>query len=383
MHTQAEPAEAQSLKNNLWGNLKVSFVLGIAGTAKNTGKTTTTAAILRALYDKNISIGLTSIGYDGEEIDNITGLPKPRFLLKTGLIVAIAETCIKVSKAKFKIIKSTNIMTPLGRILIAKVIEGGMVVIAGPNKSIELKTVLDFLKQKLGCELIIVDGALNRIAPMKETDAIILATGAARNTNIDALAYETKAICKLFNINEANSREKNLVLNHDKITIISQNIREPFTLKYSSLLDETTVIQILSKIDDAKIIYIPGMIPHTMFRKLNNMVKNHWQNKSLLIGDVFKLLAGGEALEIIKQINAVYRNNGDVKVTKKISLLAVTVNPFYPLFRFDKNKYEEGFVNSHVLLKKMKACIEIPVIDVKNQGPSVITDILYRKIKDN
>ena len=66
---------------------------------------------------------------------------------------------------------------------------------------------------------------------MKETDAIILATGAARNTNIDALAYETKAICKLFNINEANSREKNLVLNHDKITIISQNIREPFTLK--------------------------------------------------------------------------------------------------------------------------------------------------------
>ena len=82
-------------------------------------------------------------------------------------------------------------------------------------------------------------------------------------------------------------------------------------------MDETTVIQILSKIDDAKIIYIPGMIPHTMFRKLNNMVKNHWQNKSLLIGDVFKLLAGGEALEIIKQINAVYRNNGDVKVTKK------------------------------------------------------------------
>ncbi|MBU4562316.1 hypothetical protein KKB17_02785, partial [bacterium] len=55
-----------------------SKVLGILGTAKNTGKTTTTSALLEIANNKNLSVGITSIGYDGEDIDNITGLPKPR-----------------------------------------------------------------------------------------------------------------------------------------------------------------------------------------------------------------------------------------------------------------------------------------------------------------
>jgi len=60
----------------------MSLIVGIAGTAKNTGKTTTTSAILDELYNMEIPIGLTSIGYDGEEIDNITRLPKPRLFVR-------------------------------------------------------------------------------------------------------------------------------------------------------------------------------------------------------------------------------------------------------------------------------------------------------------
>jgi cobyric acid synthase len=44
--------------------------VGIIGTAKNDGKTTTLSALLRSL--KNRKIAVTGIGYDGEEIDNIT-----------------------------------------------------------------------------------------------------------------------------------------------------------------------------------------------------------------------------------------------------------------------------------------------------------------------
>ena len=127
----------------------MSFIIGTAGTAKNTGKTTTNIAILRELFKTDISIGLTSIGYDGEDIDNITGLPKPRLLLKEGTIVATSEKCLHGSTAQFDVIKSTNISTPLGKIIIAQVIKKGLVIIAGPNKSTELRYTQSIGRNKM------------------------------------------------------------------------------------------------------------------------------------------------------------------------------------------------------------------------------------------
>ena len=112
----------------------MSLIIGIAGTAKNTGKTTTTSVILGELYEKKIQVGLTSIGYDGEEIDNITGLPKPRLLLNKGTILATAEKCLKAGSAVYDILETTNITTPLGKICIVKVVEEGLAVVAGPTK---------------------------------------------------------------------------------------------------------------------------------------------------------------------------------------------------------------------------------------------------------
>jgi len=42
-------------------------VLGILGIAKDTGKTTTTSALLEIANNRNFSVSITSIGYDGEE----------------------------------------------------------------------------------------------------------------------------------------------------------------------------------------------------------------------------------------------------------------------------------------------------------------------------
>jgi hypothetical protein len=43
--------------------------VGFAGTAKNTGKTTTTLAVLEQVRTARIHTALTSIGYDGENQD--------------------------------------------------------------------------------------------------------------------------------------------------------------------------------------------------------------------------------------------------------------------------------------------------------------------------
>ena len=66
----------------------LEYILGIAGTAKNTGKTTTTNAILACLRKRGIAVFLTSIGYDGENLDNVTGLPKPKIPVEPGDIIA-------------------------------------------------------------------------------------------------------------------------------------------------------------------------------------------------------------------------------------------------------------------------------------------------------
>ncbi|MFA5482866.1 MAG: hypothetical protein WC278_05815, partial [Bacilli bacterium] len=57
-----------------------SRVIAIVGRGKNVGKTTTLNHILK-LYSDEEGISITSIGYDGEDIDNITETIKPRIYI--------------------------------------------------------------------------------------------------------------------------------------------------------------------------------------------------------------------------------------------------------------------------------------------------------------
>ena len=100
-------------------------VIGIAGTAKNTGKTTTTISLLRILNNKGIKAGLTSIGYDGESIDNITGLTKPKIVVNRGMLVAISLQCQNLGTAGIEVLESLNISTSLGKIICGTIIKEG------------------------------------------------------------------------------------------------------------------------------------------------------------------------------------------------------------------------------------------------------------------
>lgn len=354
----------------------MAFIIGAAGTAKNTGKTTTTSAILEELYKDKVSVGLTSIGYDGEEIDNITELPKPRLLLKKGSIVATAKKCLTSGTAEFQLLESTDIITPLGRIVIGKIIEDGLVVIAGPNKSSELKLVLDLLTKKWGANFIIVDGALNRIAPMVVTDGIILATGAARNTNIEELVKETRAYYELFNIPEASFEEKKLLCGQTRICLVRQDKGIVKTLEYGSLLDKNSTEQIKQHMKETDIVYIPALLSENMFSELNRNMKRLWRNKTLILKDPIKIIAGGNPQNIVYEIKILLDYGGRISVIKKLPILAVSVNPFYPLYRFDRNDYEAGFVDAQKLLISMRQAIPIPVVDVKMEGPNLLLSLI-------
>lgn len=355
----------------------MTIVVGVAGTAKNTGKTTTTSALLDEALDRNLNIGLTSIGYDGEEVDNITGLPKPRLTLKKGSIVATARKCLLSSTAKFEVIESTDIMTPLGRLYIVEIVQGGLVVIAGPNKSVELRRILGMMKKLARCDLIVVDGALNRIAPMVETDGIILATGASKNTDIVDLVAETRALNEIFSLDQTDEDIKSIFSCRRKISL-SNNALVVKELKYGFLVDKSSVSEISKFPFPFDTIFIPALITLDMLKELNCAMEENWRNKTLLLKDSTRLAVGGNPQEMIKLINRITSLGGTVKTLSRVPMLAVTVNPFFPRFRFNSNIYEAAHVDKVELKNKMKAAVPTPVIDIKTDGSSELLDTLLK-----
>ena len=65
--------------------------LAIAGTAKNAGKTTALNYLIDRFAQAGERIGVSSIGRDGEAVDQITNRPKPRIRPPVGALVATSH----------------------------------------------------------------------------------------------------------------------------------------------------------------------------------------------------------------------------------------------------------------------------------------------------
>lgn len=170
--------------------------LGIFGTAKNTGKTTVLNAALRCLWDLG-GLALTSIGFDGEDLDHITGLPKPKVVVEEGVLVVTSKGVAARATAKLELLRRLDVDTPFGPLGIYKVKSPGRVPLVGPNGSDALLKVREALRD-YEVEVFLVDGAVNRMMPFQHVDYVILATGASRSTKISELLLEVEAIVKVF-----------------------------------------------------------------------------------------------------------------------------------------------------------------------------------------
>src|SRR5713101_8467155 len=66
--------------------------LSLIGLTKNVGKTTTTNHLVEALLSEKFyraeELALTSLGLDGEAVDALTGLAKPRYVPRAEMLVA-------------------------------------------------------------------------------------------------------------------------------------------------------------------------------------------------------------------------------------------------------------------------------------------------------
>lgn len=69
--------------------------LSIIGMCKNAGKTTVLNRILSEMQETGKTLGLTSIGRDGESVDVVTQTHKPGIYVREGTLIATAVEMLK------------------------------------------------------------------------------------------------------------------------------------------------------------------------------------------------------------------------------------------------------------------------------------------------
>src|SRR5207302_7429335 len=138
--------------------------LALVGLAKNTGKTETLATILAEHAAAGISVGVTSIGRDGEERDVIDArIAKPRVYLSEGSLVASAGELVSASGLAHERLEQTGVRTPLGEVVIVRLGEPGAIEVAGPSAAGDVLAVSEAMLA-LGAEQVLIDGAIVRRA---------------------------------------------------------------------------------------------------------------------------------------------------------------------------------------------------------------------------
>ncbi|SHF12382.1 hypothetical protein SAMN02745164_01828 [Marinitoga hydrogenitolerans DSM 16785] len=315
--------------------------ISIVGLEKNTGKTETLNYIIKHLEKK---IGITSIGIDGESIDQVTATPKPEIEIKEGTIFATAERFYKQKRFTSEILSiEDNLRTSLGRIIIAKSLEKGKIILAGPQNTVKIKSLIERLKE-FGAEIVLIDGALSRLSPASPviTDAMILSTGAALTININELVKKTKHIVNMILLEETEYKEKLKNLD-DGIYTISDKI---FKLPIKSLLSFKSLEKHILEYGEK--IYLTGALTENFLKYL--IKQKDLKNVEIIVKDFTKIFISPETYKIY------IKKGGKITVLKKTKLIAITINPYSP------NGY---FLDSKELKNRLKKVINVPIINVR------------------
>lgn len=324
--------------------------ISIIGMNKNVGKTTTLNHILSEARGK-ITLGLTSIGRDGEETDLVTATEKPRIYIEQGTIIATAKQCLLNSDITREILKTTGFNTPMGEIIICRALSDGYVDLAGPSVNTYMSLICDELK-RFGSKLVIVDGALSRktFASPSITNATILSTGASVSRSMGKVIEETSHTVKL--LTTENEEDKsvlklaNEVLSIGRIGIIYIDNTMKMLDVLTSLESSKEIVEVLD--ENTSHVVIKGVLSDKLVQTIMTAT-NKYKGVTFLVEDGTKLFLTRDILYKFK------KQGGIIKTINPINIVCVTCNPKSPYgYEFDKHKFLDGLRNN----------LNVPIFDL-------------------
>lgn len=325
--------------------------LSLVGMGKNVGKTTLLNYLIEEAGIKGIVLGVTSIGRDWEKKDILTDLEKPRLKVPIGTFLITTESSLKESRIKKEIIKKTKFNTPLGNLVVVKVLSRDFVELTGPQTAGQLKSLISVLKDT-EAELIIVDGAFDRMMALAPsvTDGTIFVTGAVIDPLMERVIGRTKWKIELLSLPGIVEKELKCIADkigsHRKIAFVDKKGHYK-TIEYmpnqacgeivgKKICDETETLIIGTSLTSA---FISGLIK----TKIKDGIK-------IVIHDASKILTDELWWKRFKNWGA------DVFARMPIKVAAVAINPYSVMgWEFE----EDEFIDY-----AGRALKPIPVIDI-------------------
>lgn len=319
--------------------------LSIVGLQKNTGKTECLKYVLERLPLEQRRVAVTSIGIDGETTDQVTRTQKPEIVLRQGMYFGTSEAHYRQRRLVSELIDVSDETTSLGRVVTAKALTQGKILLSGPSSSLGLRRWMRDMRRH-DIDLVIIDGALSRLslASPAVSQSMILATGAAYSINMAQLVQRTAFVVDLINIDVTSDT------NIELLTPIESGM---WWIDADGLLHEMQAVTSLSQqvefqgMEHCSTLYVAGALVDTFLEKVRK--NKHLRQVELVVRDFTKIFVSPQQLRLFEKMG------GTIKVLQKSKLIAVAVNPTSP----------SGYVlDSDALCDKLSQAINLPVYDL-------------------
>jgi hypothetical protein len=331
--------------------------ISIVGTSKNAGKTVTMNQIIAEADTRGITLGLVSTGRDGERRDVLTNTEKPPVYASKGSIITTVENSLdnvaESERAGIEILEVTGYNTPMGKVVLGKVLKAGHVEISGPRSSSTIKQMCSMM-QGFGAGLVLVDGSLDRRASAAPyvSEGTIIATGAALSRSMEIVLQKTKHIVNLYSIPKADDIILEIAAQavENKETVIVDEEGCCFTAcTQTSLNCGTAIAELLT--DRSKYVILSGS---ATFDTLKDIVMSKRDKVQIIVKDATRIFINENELFMLSKMGM------NIKAIEAVNIIAVTVNPYSP---------EGYYFDPEELLQKMREAIpNIPVMDVMQEG---------------
>lgn len=331
---------------NLFEDIFKFRSVSIVGMEKNTGKTECLKYILGQCAADKRAIGITSIGLDGESCDQVTGTAKPEISLSPGDIFVTSEKHYQERKLVAEILDISKRRTAFGRLVTAKVICAGKVILSGPTGTQWLRETIDNIS-KQGVQTTFVDGALSRksLGSPAVTESMILTTGAALSPNLNELVRKTKYVYSLINLEKYETSYSNTLLDLESgmYAIADEQIHD-LNIESALLIGKNK--QKLFQYGHT--LFAGGIIGDNLLDTLR--LQPEIEQTTLIVKDFTKIFVSPVSL------NAFLKKGGQLKVLLRPHLICVCVNPLSPA----------GYLmDSAQLRETLSEALGTPVYDIK------------------
>ncbi len=302
---------------------------GVVGLAKNCGKTTTLNALIRAAARRNIALGITSGGRDGELYDAITGLPKPPINVPRGALIALADFTIGRTSCRLEVVQRLGIHTTAGEIVIARALEPGQVEVIGCNRASDLIRAIGRLR-RCGAELVLVDGAAGRtfLASPDAVQTFVLATGAALDADTRGIAEATRTAVHLFTLPAPSPqamRRAEQAMESGPSAVIRADGRVE-ALPWPTLLGRESLVASMLHPDDKGLVCARAVGDGLLTALASRLGEHSARHEAFTVvaADPSRIAAGDHSVKAFEAVG------GELAVLRKARVVAISVNPSSP-----------------------------------------------------